>query len=276
MTVDVEALYLEQLSESDRRLLAHIAGPEAPPTRALCHPALEEAVFRAEVPEGSLAATSPFLTFATAVHRTAAHLETATFVEERWTARRRLPVFDVGSLRDLLAEPIRRLFLVQLLASYTRMASGVSWERTRRGWRRRRFSDLDPVSLAGLLEVVEPSERPGIYRRLGDLALFLTGVFPDHPVVATPSDITTARLLRMSGLGPDTAHEGPRASLLEQLGSRWYGLAASSARNYGAPLTSSLVAADEVGERFTDARRALNVVTDHYLFPLRDRWFGLR
>jgi hypothetical protein len=32
----------------------------------------------------------------------------------------------------------------------------------------------------------------------------------------------------------------------------------------------------ELAERFIDARRILNVVTDRYLFPFRAQWFGLR
>ena len=72
---------------------------------------------------------SPFLAFATTVHRTAATLETATFVEERWAPRMRIPIFDVAALRALLDEPARRYFLVELLASYTRVTSGVTWAR---------------------------------------------------------------------------------------------------------------------------------------------------
>ena len=44
------------------------------------------------------------------------------------------------------------------------------------------------MRLASLLHIVPEDERPGVYRRLGDLALFLTGVFPDHT--------------EMRGLGP--------------------------------------------------------------------------
>src|SRR6266540_1530599 len=102
------------------------------------------------------------------------------FVGEWAGPRQRLPVFDVATLRDFLAAPARRLFLAELLASYVHVASGSVLVQTRRGWRRQRFSELDPVRLAALLDVVPAGERVGIYRRLGDLALFLTGVFPDH------------------------------------------------------------------------------------------------
>jgi hypothetical protein len=180
-------------------------------------------------------------------------------------------VFNVAQLRELLAEPVRRFFFVELLASYTHVASGVTWERTRRGWRRRRFSELDPVRLAGLLEVVAPAEQAGVYRRLGDLALFLTGVFPDHTAITGLGGVDASRLLRATGLMPDAASELGGVALLEYLGARWYRRAATSVR--GTPLGSFAATAD-IGDRFSDARRVLNVVTDRYLFPLRDRWFG--
>ena len=295
MTVDVDHAYLQHLSEADRELVAAVAGRGAALSEALVDPRLELLVFgpASAVPSESsavyapeppgpagthdprLVAVSPFLTFAVAVHRGAARLDEVTFVEERWAPRRRVPVFDVGSLRDLLDHPARRLFLIELLASYTRVASGATWERTRRGWRRRRFSELDPVRLAGLLEAVEPAERAGIYRRLGDLALFLTGVFPDHPTVFDLGGAGTERLLRYSGLRPDRDGGAEGLQLLEELGSRWYAMASRSARRHGVPLTAGLAVVEEMGRRFADARRVLNVITDWYLFPLRDRWFGI-
>ncbi len=274
MIADVEPLYLQHLTDADRRLIAMVSRRGTPLSAALGDPALEEAVFGHGGAEGVRVAMSPFLCFAVAVHGTRSYLDTATYVEERWAPRRRIPVFDVGPLRDFLADPGRRLFLAELLGSYTHVTSGATWQRTRRGWRRRRFSELDPVRLAELLEAVRPEERAGIYRRLGDLALFLTGVFPDHQAVPGTGQLAASRLLRISGLRPDDdAVLGPE--LLGQLGRRWYAMAARSARAHGAATTAGLAVAAEMGERFGDARRVLNVVTDRYLFPLRERWFGL-
>jgi hypothetical protein len=39
-------------------------------------------------------------------------------------------------------------------------------------------------------------------------------------------------------------------------------------------MTSGLDVVNQIGERFGDARRILNAVTDQYLFPIRQRWFG--
>src|SRR6266568_3663424 len=143
------------------------------------------------------------------------------------------------------------------------------------GPRRQRFSELDPVRLAALLDVVPEGERVGIYRRLGDLALFLTGVFPDHTATRAFAPVDAQRLLRHAGLeGAEAERAGSMAgrtlgsggvALLERLGRRWYRLAYQSAPVRTAPLRVM----DEVAERFDQARRILNLVTDTYLFPFR-------
>ncbi len=169
-------------------------------TRVLAHPATFESVFAG--PDDPAALTvSPFLAFALIVHRGWDELQHVAHVDEWVGPRRRLPVLGGDDLRQFLGSSSNRLFMTELLASYTRVASGAVWVHTRRGWRRRRFSELDPVRLASLLEVVPEDERPGIYRRLGDLALFLTGVFPDHTEMRGLAPYDEGRLLRLSGLG---------------------------------------------------------------------------
>ena len=105
----------------------------------------------------------------------------------RWTTCRSAPGRVSGcrcSMRlrcgSSSGAPARRLFLAELLASFTRVASGRYRVTAGGRTRTRRFSELDPVRLAGLLEEVPEAERPGIYRRLGDVTLFLTGVFPGY------------------------------------------------------------------------------------------------
>ena len=278
--------YLEHLTAADLRLLAAVAGerPEALRARPdrlvglLGAPATEAAVLGPALDDEPFLRASAFLTFAVAVHRSAARLDGVTSTLEWVAPRRRLPVFDVASLQDFLADPLRRLFLVELLASFTSVASGSTWERTRRGWRRRRFSELDPVRLASLLEVVGEAERPGVYRRLGDLALFLTGVFPDHTAERGLGPLDAGRLVRLvAAAGDATAARPPDAEqlgavgLLEHLGARWYRCATSTA----GPATATARALPAGGERFRQARRVLNVVTESAIFPLPPSAFGL-
>jgi hypothetical protein len=272
-TVTVERAYREHLTAGDLVILSDAGGAAQPLLDLLGSPRLEEIVFGVDPPGDPTRMASPFLTFAIAVHRAAARLDTATYIDEWIGPRRRVPVFAVEPLRQLLADPLRRFFFVELLASYTHVASGSTWVETRRGWRRRRFSELDPVQLAGLLDAVPAAERIGVLRRLGDLALFLTGVFPDH-TARTPlgRPHAEAQLRRSAGLDRvrDQQLAGSAFELLELLGGRWYRRATQLA-----PVPSgSVEALASIAEHFTDARRFLNAVTDTYLFPLRDRWFG--
>jgi hypothetical protein len=283
-------LYLEQLTRDDMRVLAEVARtrdrvatPEIlvdEPERLvglLAERRVYDAVFGTpDDPAGLATPVSPFLIFAVALHRAAAELAERAYTAEWVGPSRRIPVFDVDVLRDFVSDPMRRLFLVELLASYTHVSSGAVWERTPRGWRRRRFSELDPAQLAGLLDVVPDSDRPGVYRRLGDLALFLTGVFPDHTANRFLSPVQRDRLVRVSGMGriagAKVDSELGAVALLEELGVRWYRLAARSAQP---PLTATMQVAAGVAERFRAARRILNDVTDRYLLPRRGQLFGL-
>jgi hypothetical protein len=231
------------------------------------HPVVYDRLFDKGERSKRMLRASPFLVFAVLVHRCAEELRGASFVHEWVAPHTHIPVFDVADLRDFLGDPERRLFLAELLASYTHVASGAVWARGRRGWRRQKFSELDPVQLVQLLDVVTDEERPGIYRRLGDLALFLTGVFPDHDWSLGP--VQAARLRRVTSSATDDANDGD-GLLLEQLGERWYHLACATARS---PKTHSLRVVAVVGERFRDARRVLNFMTERHLFPVRGRWY---
>jgi hypothetical protein len=240
---------------------------------ALDRPGTFERLLAAGRGEEPLVEASPFLLFAAGVHRASYDLASATFVPDWVAPRRRLPVLDAARLRDFVADPRHKLFLTELLTSFVRVTSGVLWVQSRNTWRRQRYSELDPVQFAALLEVVAEHERPGIYRRLGDLALFLTGVFPDHSATNLLGRFDVARLLRSttSGRPPaDVTDELGAVALLEGLGVRWYKIACTTAPPYAGP---SLEVVSSIASHFQDARRVLNYVTEQYLFRHRGHWF---
>src|SRR6476469_7922486 len=107
-----------------------------------------------EGPQGWAVQASPFLIFALLVQRAMTELASAAHVPERTGPRQRVPLFDTPALREFLADTARRLFLAELLASFTRVASGRYRVRVAGRARTRRFSELDPVRLAGLLDAV--------------------------------------------------------------------------------------------------------------------------
>jgi hypothetical protein len=184
-------------------------------------------------------------------------------------------VFDTPELRDFLQSAQRRLFLAELLASFTRVASGRYWVPGGQPGSRprsRRFSELDPVRLAGLLDVAPEESRPGIYRRLGDVSLFLAGVFPDYSATHALGPVDASRLLRsarVSSAERDELADVPALDLLEYLGARWYraALAAAPVR------TARLAVVEEVADRFRQARRVLNHLADRYLIGPASPWF---
>ena len=268
--------YAEHITEADLRLIGAATGlPDGEAGRLRGHPdALERAltdprVFEVIFGAGSLAAqeaiiASPFLAFAAAVHRATADLADVRYVAERAAARQQVPVFDAPELRDFLNSAARRLFLAELLTSFTRVTSGRYRVTVGGRSRTRRFSELDPVRLAGMLDAVPEESRPGVYRRLGDVALFLSGVFPDYVAGQAFSPVNVARLLRATHV-PASERERlaatPDLELMEDLGSRWY----RSALALAPVRTSGLTVVGEVADRFRQARRGLNHVADRYL-----------
>ena len=152
--------YASHLTDADLKLLAPAApgdgawlrGDPAALLRLLENPATFGVVLGqgpGESPRGWAVQASPFLIFALLVQRAATELASAAHVPERTGLRQRVPLFDAPALRDFLADTARRLFLAELLASFTRVASGryrvrvgqagpapggsASW--TRCGWR---------------------------------------------------------------------------------------------------------------------------------------------
>lgn len=290
-------LYLEHLSNEDLALLVEAAGiggrrPDRVAALLRDEPELiEQLLGRREVfdylfapgrEEEVLLRASPFLVFAVMVRRGVEDLRQLRFVQEWVGPRQRVPVFDVEHMRRFAADPVRRYYLASLLASYTRVVSGSVVTRTPRGLRRRAFSELDPVMLAELVDAVPETERPLVYRRLGDLALFLTGVFPDHAGRRALRLSELQRLLRAAGVeGPEmmefveAATGGPEdpfgaVGVLEQLGQRWYRLACGGT---GVPGFQRIIM--DVAEQFRQARRLLNFITDRYLHRMRSQWFPL-
>ena len=265
--------YADYLTDADLRLLARATGlsggamtrladDPAAIEALLADPRVFDAVFGVPEP-GEMVLVSPFLAFGVAVHRAVADLAAMDYLPERSGLRQRIPVFDTPELRDFLGSAQRRLFLAQLLASFTRVASGRYRAAGGRA-RTRRFSELDPVRLAGLLDVVPEDSRPGVYRRLGDVSLFLAGVFPDYSAMHALGPVDVSRLLRSARVPVrerDDLAAAPALDLLEYLGARWYRAALATA-----PVrTAGLDVVGEVAERFRQARRVLNHLADRYL-----------
>lgn len=268
-----QLLYLEHLSDQDVELLADAAGADSGAVRArlrerpevvdelLASPDLFEQVFETPDPDLRVRLT-PFLAFGILVNRVAHDLADMNYAYEWAGPGQRLPVFDVDSMRQFMDDGSRRLFLIEFLASFTKVASGRMWVRTRRGYRSRRFSELDPVRMSEYVESLPVAQRPAGYRRLGDVALFLSGIFPDHTARHPLPPLHRQRLVHSAGLEPTVALSGSDLDLHEALGEAWYRRATEEATALvgAAPLSLRYVA-----DNFAAARRILNYLADRYL-----------
>jgi hypothetical protein len=281
--------YLARLSDGDLRALVHADAvtPDQAAARvqalhrqpallldALDRPATSAAVLNLarSAPPGSTGAgdrfalISPFLLVAAAIHRTAADLAGTSYAPERTAPRQRIPLFDGARLTAYLAAPQHRLYLAGLLASFARISGGVVVAPD--GQHRRRWNDADPRRLAVLLDAVPPAQRPPVWRRLGDLALFLAGVFPDAAERLVPGTAAARRLARQTLPEAAAEHlpEGGSPDLIEWLGTQWYDQAARHLT--GDPARDLR----EQAEQFRPARRVLNTAADRYLLPYSAGW----
>lgn len=271
-------LYLEHLTERDFDLIAssvpEFAGTELLRSRLRERPELIDRLLEEQVLYDALfdqadpviaAGISPFLAFGVLVNRAGRDLERAAYVSE-WTGPgKRLPVFDVETLREFVDEGTRRYFLVEFLASFTKVASGTRWVKTRKGYRRKRYSELDPVRLAEMVEQLPPTQRAAGYRRLGDVALFLSGIFPDHTARHPLGPVERRRLSRSAAIDPKAALTEDDLAFFETAGTAWYRKAVDTAASVVGVGPRFL---HDVADRFSPARRVLNYLTDRYLYRL--------
>jgi hypothetical protein len=276
----MSARYLDLLGDSDLQALAEAAGfdgagPGASGAEMLrSDPALIPVALTSELTfarimtaEPSECDAGPTLIFAVLIHRAAAEVAEAGFVTERVGRNTLIPVFDQGALGEYATDPAHRLFLIELLGSYTKVVSGPRWVRRGERWRKQKFSELDAGNLVLLLDGADESEQSGVYRRLGDLALFVTGVFPDHSAQRTVPPIELERLLR-------SLPAGARAQVADESLDTLMGRGSTAALFAGfGPIWYRLAALGQAADSFDQARRFLTFVTDRYLFNKRDWLF---
>ncbi len=276
-------LYLEHLSRRDIELLAGIADVDAADLRRLvldrpttidellgCDE-LHDAIFESG-PETLDPGVSTFLVFGALVGKSTHDLMSASHVPEWAAPGKRLPVFDVEPMRGFLDDGMRRYFLAEFLESFTRVASGSYLVKTGRGYRRHRFSELDLSRMAELVDLLPPAERPGGYRRLGDIALFLNGVFPDHAATHPLPPTARERVARSAAIKTvDAVIDDVGLRFLDSAGAGWYRRAAGEVEQTfgtGPGLLHTL------SERFGEARRILNYMADRYLFGRHLGWLN--
>jgi len=245
--------WLEHLSDRDLEFLAPGRAADLRRDPRLLPVALDapQVFARLDADPQPLLRVSPLLLFSVFVRQAARELRGARFTIERTGLRGRAAVFDAPALRRFLEQPEVADYLGELLASFVRTQSGSRLRRTSRGWHRQRFSELDLRSLEALQAGASEAERFQIDRRIGEVALFLLGIFPEA--------------LRRSGV------RAPSPESVERLGAERLERAA---RHPLAAAAGTAAVLSAVATGFPQARKVLDYIGERFLDRGRADWFG--
>jgi hypothetical protein len=248
--------FLVETVATERRDYEHIANlvrdKEDLLEPMLDDPKLTERLFS---DEEALVRVTPHLLFSVLLRRLRKQLEKETYVLDLDTNGKRIPIFEGRAVAEMLADKQTCDYLAEMLSSFARTNSGMIYWKERGSWHKRRFSDLDLDDMVELARIIDSEMRPALYKRIADLALFLSGIFPEH----------SAHLA-----GPRRTIFSPKRTLeeYEQTGKRFYQVAARETdQMHWKPVLGTLA------EKFTLARLALNSLSDRYVKTLRARYF---
>lgn len=204
---------------------------------------------------------SPYLLFTILLRHARKQLKEKNYTLETVAYKKKIPVFDGPEVSRLLDDAGLHDYLVDLLSSFTRTTSTTLYFRVGERIYRRKFSDLKLEDMVRLSEVIEESSKFPVFKRIGDISLFITGMFPEN---ALPE-------------GEAGAHEGipgfperGRLSFEEynEAGRKYYHLAAGCYEAAALGLEEIL---HTLAEKFSLARKPLNLISDQYI-----RWYGNR
>lgn len=214
----------------------------------------------------TLLGISPWLFFNVLLRKVRRDLAGETYTRER-RARQQLVIFDTDKAIELLDQAPIRDYLAALLASFTRIASMTVRVNIGPGmWRRYRTNDLDVEGLIRYAEAVDEPLRFEPYKRIGDVCLFLAGMFPEY--LENQYRYPLSRQVR----------PGARGKVLqsredyERFGRAFYEMAAEHERAQVGGLDEVLTT---LSEAFLVAEKPLAFLSNRYLWQTRHQLFGL-
>lgn len=200
---------------------------------------------------------SPYMLFQVLLRQVRRDLKGKLYIYEVGLKGERLPVFEAPQVVEFLHEEGILEYLAQMLASFTKTQSAVIYWQEHGQWYRKRFSDIEMDDMIFLARLVEPALRPLLFKRIADIALFLSGIYPQYATLFISK--------------PKTFYSGRRTIRdYEQEGPTFYKMAAEHIEE-----PTIRYACKRLSQNFTLARRALNTLSESYLSGLQDRLKGI-
>ena len=206
---------------------------------------------------------SPLMFFEILLRKAADDLSRVGYTFEK-ARTMHIPVFDTEDLVSLLNRDSLLIYLADMLSSFTRIESYTISIRIRKGfWRKIRFNDLDIHSLISLCDVVDEAHRFSLYKRIGDICLFILGVFPVYAERNYRYQVSGQIRPGISG----RRRVSPQDYEIE--GQRFYRMAAEHRAALDMELSEVFWA---LHKNFQKAKKPLNFIAEHYL-PYKSKLF---
>lgn len=205
---------------------------------------------------------SPFLLFTILIQQTKREMKKKSYTMEIIGHREQTSLFDAKDAVMLIQNKNVRAYLARMLASFTRVDSTTVVYRARGLTYQRHFSELDFDDVLELAGLVELPYRYDFYKRLADISLFITGIFPEYQQGSTEANAQLPE--RYIGRSERTLHD------YEQEGRRYYNLASTydEAREQGLEHVLS-----QLAENFTIIRKPLNYLAANLMSKQDKDWF---
>ncbi len=216
----------------------------------------EEEIFKKVVQsEDVFVRISPYLYFELLLRQAIRDIKRDAYTLEQVGYKTRVPVFDSQKVLEVLSQDEIRDYLVELLVSFIRVNQFTIYLNRGRGvYFKKVLSDMDFDLLVEMSEIVDEPYRFVFLKRAGDLALFLSGIFPEQLFGERSHSLTkNRRLVSWTNKGED----------LEKKGSELYHKASESEIAKERELSPVLTM---MADNFTFTKKPLNVMADRYLY----------
>jgi hypothetical protein len=207
---------------------------------------------------------SPWLFFTLLLRRTWRDLEREAFtVEQR--SRQKVVLFDADQVVQLLAQAPVRDYLATMLASFTRVESVTMLVEVKKGrWRGYRTHEFDIEGMSRYSQTLDEPFRFAPYKRIGDVCLFLSGMFPEA--------------INRQARSPQSGRSRQRGSIFQKMedyeayGRAFYRVAAEHEQARRESVDEVLAI---LSENFILAEKPLAFLTSRYLQFIRHNLFDI-